>query len=186
MPFHRLLRLVLPSLGAVLTVALTSVPAAGGTLGVRFFYSPPGSVEPTYHTAMWLEDANGKIVTTLFVSQELSGSEYRVGAACPDWVKQAHWEAAPKADVAAVTAPTPNVGESDLSFDLTKLGLAPGSYGFRFQVHITETYNVLYRGTFTIGGPDADVKLETLVGPGKATSNEQFVRDVVVRYRAGT
>lgn len=186
MRFIRPARRLLASIGAALALALTSVPAPAGALHVRFFYSPPGSVEPTYHTAMWIEDANGKMVTTLFVSQELSGSEYRVGTACPDWVKQAHWEAAPRTDVAAVTAPTPNVGESDLSFDLAKLGLAPGSYGFRFQVHITENYNVLYRGTFTIGGPDTDVTLETLVGPGKATSTEQFVRDVVVRYRAGT
>lgn len=159
---------------------------SGGSLEVRFFYNPPGSVEPTYHTAIWLEDANGKIVRTLFVSQELSGTAYKLGSACPDWVKQAHWEAMPQNDVDAVTLPTPNVGTGELKFDLTKLNLPPGTYGFRFQVHISDAHNVLYRGTFTIGGPDADVKLETLVGPGKMVSTEQFVRDVEVRYRGGT
>lgn len=175
------------SLLIFLLVAIGSLaPPAGATLDVRFFYSPPGSVEPTYHTAIWLEDANGKIVKTLFVSQELSGTAYKDGTACPDWVKQAHWEAAPQGVVAAVTAPTPNVGTSELTYDLAKLDLPPGTYGFRFQVHISDAHNVLYRGTFTLGGPDADVKLETLVGPGKMVSAEQFVRDVEVRYRRGT
>ena len=169
------------------SLGLTPLMAAGpaGTLEVRFYFSPAGSVEPTYHTAMWLEDADGKMVKTLFVSQELSGGAYRVVTACPDWVKQAHWEAAPQNDVAAVTAPTPAVGSGALTFDLARLSLPPGTYGFRFQVHITEQHNVLYRGTFTLGGPDADVKLETLIGPGKMDSTEQFVRDVEVRYRAG-
>jgi hypothetical protein len=182
MPIITTARLLL----SLLCASLAVTPAPAGALHVRFFYSPPGSVEPTYHTAMWIEDADGKIVRTLFVSQELSGGAYRVGNACPDWVKQSHWESMPQNDVAAVTAPTPNVGESELTFDVAKLGLAPGTYGFRLQVHITETVNVLYRGPFTVGGPDADVKLETLVGPGKPVSTEQFVRDVDVRYRAGT
>jgi hypothetical protein len=181
------MRFVVPTrlLFSLVCAVLTLAPAPAGTLDVRFFYSPPGSVEPTYHTAIWIEDGTGKIVRTLFVSQELSDAAYKVGNVCPDWVKQAHWEAAPKNDVAAVTAPTPNVGVGELSFDLAKLDLAPGTYGFRFQVHITDDYNVLYRGSFTLGGPDADVKLETLVGPGKMASTEQFVRDVEVRYRGG-
>lgn len=168
-------------------ITLTSLMAQGpgGVLEVRYYFSPAGSVEPTYHTALWLEDADGRMVKTLFVSQELSGGAYRVVTACPDWVKQAHWEAAPQNEVAAVTAPTPAVGKGELTFDLAKLNLPPATYGFRFQVHITEQHNVLYRGTFTLGGPDANIKLETLIGPGKMDSAEQFVRDVEVRYRAG-
>ena len=155
-----------------------------GTLDVRFFYDAPSTVEPTYHTAIWLEDANGKIVRTLYVSQELSDTGYKLRRACPDWVKQANWSAAPKSDVAAVTAPTPNVGVSEMTFDLTKLGVAPGTYGFRFQVHISEQYNVLHRGQFSAGGPDLAVTLETVYGPGKLESTDQFVRDVEVWYLA--
>lgn len=155
------------------------------TLDVRFFFNTPSSVEPTYHTAIWLEDASGKMVKTLYVSQELSDTQYKVGDYCPDWVNKAQWEKAPKTEVAAVTAPTPSVGAGELRFDLAALGIAPGTYGFRFQVHVTEQYNVLYRGEVIVGGPGGDVKLETAFGPGKLDSTEQFVRDVEVRYLTG-
>jgi len=183
-------------LGAALAVAgLAAVPppapsgvvlaqAAAGTLSVRFFYDAPTTIDPTYHTAIWLEDAKGKMVTTLYVSQELSDTAYKVGRACPDWVKQANWSAVPPDDVAAVTAPTPNVGAGELTFDLGSFGLAPGTYGFRFQMHVSDSYNVLHRGQFTVGGPSGVVKLETVYGPGKLDSTQQFVRDVEVRYQA--
>jgi hypothetical protein len=160
-----------------------SAPGAG-TLEIRFFFSTPTTVEPTYHSAIWLEDKNGHIVKTLYVSQELSDMAYKMGNACPDWVKQAKWESVPKSEVAAVTAPTPNVGNGELDFDLAKLGISPGVYGFRFQVHVSEEYNVLHRGQLTVGDQSSAVKLETVSGPGKLATSEQFVRDVQVRYVA--
>jgi len=156
-----------------------------GTLEVSFLYMPPSSgVEPTYHTAMWIEDAKGNLVKTLYVSQELSSGEYRMGEACPDWTRQAHWEKAPKAEVDAVTAPTPSVGSETKIFDLARLGVPAGAYQFKFQVHITELHNVLHRGTLTVGPESRTVKLEVVVGPGKMSATDQFVRDVEVRYKA--
>lgn len=159
-------------------------PGAPGVLDVRFFYEAPTTIDPTYHTAIWLEDDNGKIVKTLYVSQELSDKEYKMGNVCPDWVTQAKWEAAPKTEVAAVTAPTPTVGTGELTFDLAALGVAPGTYGFRFQMHVEEEYNVLYRGAVTVGGPASVVTLETVIGPGKPSTPDQFIKDVEVRYLA--
>jgi hypothetical protein len=159
-------------------------PEVAGTLVVRFFYEAPTSLHPTYHTAIWLEDAGGKLVKTLYVSQELSDREYKMGSICPDWANQARWEQAPKDEVAAVTAPTPVLGEGELAFDLAKLGIAPGTYGFRFQMHVEEEFNVLYRGAVTVGGPAGDIKLETLTGPGKPSTTDQFIKDVAVRYVA--
>lgn len=155
-----------------------------GTLHVSFLYMPPTSVEPTYHTAMWIEDDKGKLVRTLYVSNELSNQEYKLGLACPDWVKQAHWEKASKAEVDAVTAPTPNVGSASMGFDLGELGVPPGTYRFKLQVHITEKANVLHTGTFVAGAANANVTLDVSVGPGKLTVTDQFVKDVEVRYVA--
>ncbi len=158
--------------------------SAVGTLHVSFLYMPPTSVEPTYHTAMWLEDMQGRLVQTLFVSQDLSAGEYKTPNICPDWVKQAHWEKAPKSDVDAVTAPTPNVGSADKVFNLAQFGVKPGTYQFKFQVHITDQYNVLHYGTVTVGPANAEVKLDVAVGPGKLAVTDQFVRDVQVQYVA--
>ncbi len=155
-----------------------------GTLYVTFLFMPPTSIDPTYHTAMWLEDAAGKLVKTLYVSQELSAAEYKMGNVCPDWVKQAHWDTAPKSEVDAVTAPTPNVGSEARAFDLAKLDVPPGVYQFKFQMHVLEDHNVLFRGTVTVGGPDQTPELEMTQGPGQLVSTDQYVREVRVRYVA--
>jgi hypothetical protein len=149
---------------------------------VSFFFSTPTNIEPTYHTAIWLEDKSGKLVKTLYVSQELSDMAYKLGEACPDWIKQAQWEKMPKSDVAAVTAPTPNVGVGELAFDLAKLGIAPGTYGFRFQVHVSEQYNVLHRGELIVNDQPSTLKLDTVVGPGKLATTQEFIKDVQVHY----
>lgn len=153
-----------------------------GTLDVTFVYMPPTSVEPTYHTAIWLEDESGALVKTLFVTNDLSSREYKIGEACPDWVKQAHWEKAPASDVDAVTGPTPNVGSGGRAFDLATLGIAPGRYVFKLQVHITGNFNILYKGTLVVGDAASEVTLETLYSPGRPPGGTEFVRDVRARY----
>lgn len=155
---------------------------ATGKLQVAFLYMPPTSIEPTYHTAIWLEDARGQLVKTLYVSHELSSTEYKVGEACPDWVKQAHWEKAAPSAVDAVTGPTPNVGPGSLEFAVDRLALAPGRYTFCFQVHITDKYNVLYRGPITLGQGANEAPIEVLYSPSKPAGGTDYVRDVTARY----
>jgi hypothetical protein len=183
-PVRRLLRPAL-LLGACLVACVADVGSAHaqtGTLHVSFLYMPPGTVHPTYHTAIWLEDGKGKLVKTLYVTSELSSSEYLMGEACPDWVKQAHWDKADKAVVDAVTGPTPNVGIGALAFDLGALGVAEGAYQFKFQVHITEQYNVLYTGSLNAGASPQDVVLEVRYSSAKPAGVTEFIRQVQARY----
>ncbi len=172
-------------IGALLLTAAPAFPAPAakaGTLDVRFLYLPPGTSDPSYHTAIWLEDSKGALVTTLYVSNELSGSVYKLGRVCPDWVKLADWAKAPKDLVDAVTGPTPNVGSGSLSFDLSEAGVAPGTYRFRMQVHIIERYNMLFQGKLTVGDAGQDVEIETLYQPAKPEIGTDVVRDVRVHY----
>ncbi len=175
---------VLLTSGLVLAMPWASgaAPAAAGKLVVSFLYMPPSEIEPTYHTAMWLEDKDGKMVKTLFVSQELSVNEYKQGIACPTWIKQSSWAKADKSVVDAVTGPTPNVGSGTMSFDLNQLGIAPGSYRFCFQVHIVDKYNVLFRGAVDVGQAAQEVKIEELYSPNKPGASHEIVRDVYVQY----
>jgi len=170
--------------GGVPQTPAAQAPAGAGRLEVLFLFMPPTTIDPTYHTAMWLEDDKGVLLKTLYVSQELSANEYKMGNVCPDWVKKAQWDKTPKADVDAITAPTPNVGSEAKVFDLVEYGVAPGVYQFRFQMHVGEDHNVLYRGTVTVGPADETVKLEMTQGPGKLLSTDTYVKDVQVRYRA--
>jgi len=173
--------LLISSLSCAGPLAPVSAPAAAGRIVVSFLFMPPSEIEPTYHTAIWLEDKGGKMVKTLFVSTELSVNEFKLGLACPDWIKQASWAKAEKSVVDAVTGPTPNVGGGTLSFDLAQLGLAPGTYRFCFQVHITEKYNILYRGMVDAGTSAQDVKIEVLHA-NKPVGAEELVKDVIVQY----
>lgn len=158
--------------------------SSAGRLEVTFLFMPPTTIDPTYHTAIWLEDAAGVLLKTLYVSQELSAAEYKMGNVCPDWVKKADWGQAPPSLVDAVTAPTPNVGSEAKVFDLAALDVAPGVYQFRFQMHVGEDHNVLYRGTLTVGPQNSDLALEVTQGPGKLLSTDEYVKDVRVRYLA--
>ncbi len=175
---------VLPLSGARVQAAQQPASGSAGTLEVTFLFMPPTTIDPTYHTAMWLEDRDGRLVKTLYVSQELSATEYKVGNVCPDWVKQAQWDKAARSEVDAVTAPTPNVGSEVKVFDLARLGVPPGEYQFKFQMHVLEDHNVLFRGMVRVGGPNQTPTLEMTQGPGKLVSTDQYVREVQVRYLA--
>ena len=176
----------------IVTAALASpsasppAPAATGTISVSFLYMPPNQIEPTYHTAIWLEDEAGALVKTLYVSHDLSSTEYKLGEACPDWVRQAHWEKAAPPLVDAVTGPTPNVGSGALAFDVATFDLPAGVYRFKLQVHISDTYNVLYSGRLSVGGAENEATLEVLYSPSRPPGGTDFVRDVRVQYVAGT
>jgi len=153
-----------------------------GKLEFRFLYLPPGTADPTYHTAIWLEDEDGKLIRTLYVSNELSATEHKLGTVCPDWVKQAGWSKAPKSLVDAVTGPTPNVGSGSMTFDLGELGIAPGTYRVRFQVHIIDQYNILFQGKLAAGNSEQDVKIETLYQPTKPDIGTDVVKEVRIHY----
>jgi len=160
--------------------ALAAAPA--GRIEVQFQYVGSGSVDPTYHTCICLEDSDGKMVRTLFVSNELSATVHKTGKACPDWVKQADWDKAPRSLVNAVAGPTPNVSSAMMPFDLGQLGIAPGTYRFRFEVNIDDQFNVLAQGDLVVGDFEAEVKIETQYLPSKPPIGTDVVKDVRVHY----
>lgn len=161
--------------------AETPSAADSGTLEVKFIYLPPGEIHPSYHTAIWLESEDGKFVKTLFVSQELSATEFKLGNACPDWVKQANWTETDQTVIDAVTGPTPLLGGETLTLDLAERGVVPGTYRFRFEVHFADDYNTSFTGALTVGGDYAQLSLEKQYLPTQPDADE-VVRDLRVYY----
>jgi hypothetical protein len=167
------------------SVSLDPPPAenAKGRLLVSFLYLPPtGEIEPTYHTVIWLADQSGKLLRTLYVSQDLSDTEYKLEAACKEWVKQADWAKADKALVDAVTGPTPNVGSGALEFLVQDMGIAPGVYQLRFEVNVAEGYDILFLAKLNLGGAANVGKTEVFYNPEKAPGDVDYVRDVEAQY----
>ncbi len=169
---------------ALLVRGLCSAVGAddSGTLEVNFVYMPPAEVYPTYDTAIWLEDDSGKLVKTLFVSQVLSDTDYKSGEICPDWVTKADWGNAERPMVDAVTRPTPLIGGESHVFDLGALGVSPGTYQFRFEVHFVDEYNILFRGELSVGETAGDVNLEGLYVPKQPDSDQLVVESIRVSY----
>jgi hypothetical protein len=178
------LAFVLSLIAIPLTGSLHAEPAGSGQVKLTFsFNAPTADLEPSYHTAIWLADKDGRLLKTLYVSDELSRVVYEFGYACPDWIKQSGWKKAAKPDVDAVTAPTPEVGETTMNFDLDKLGIKPGTYQIWFQINLSEKYNTLFRGTFVAGG-DKPLKMkhETLFLPDKIAGAEELVTGVTMEF----
>jgi hypothetical protein len=154
-----------------------------GKILVSYLYmAPSGEVEPSYHTVVWLADLKGKLLHTLYVSQELSTTEYKLDEACKTWVEQANWDKAEKSLVDAVTGPTPNVGEEAREFPLEGLGLTPGVYQFRFEVNVADGYDLTFLAKINLGGAADEPKTEMLYYPSKPSIDIDFVRDVKVQY----
>jgi len=53
-----------------------------------------------------------------------------------------------------------------------------------FQVHISDKYNVLFRGTFDAGGAKKQaIRYETLFSPSKVAGGEELVKEVMMEFR---
>ena len=65
---------------------------AGGTIEVSFLFLKAEGAVPSYQTAIWLENEEGRYFKTLFLSEYLSLGGFNHEYVCPDWVKQADWE----------------------------------------------------------------------------------------------
>jgi len=179
-----LVALIVPSFVLVPSSLATdgSASVSAGTLAVDFNYMPPGEAYPTYDTAIWLEDKSGKLVETLFVSEVLSDVEYKSGDICPDWTTKADWGNKEGPIVDAVTRPTPLIGGESHAFDLGALGVAPGIYEFRFEVHFVDEYNVLFRGELSVDETAGAVNLERVYVPKEREGNQAVVDSIRVHY----
>ena len=134
-------------------------------------------------TAVWLENEDGELVKTLFVSSELAQGAFTVeGDICPDWIKKSHWEKASQAEVDAVSGPTPTVGSGSLSFDLKKHEILPGAYFFCMQIHVHDNYNILYKGQIRLGEKPAEAQAEVFYSPKRYESAEDLLRDVRAQF----
>ena len=162
-------------------VSLPEEPASG-LLEISFFFNKVEGVVPSYQIAIWLEREAGEYVKTLFVSEWLAGSGLGLETVCPDWVKQAHWDKVAESEFDAATHPTPPVGATTLKFDCKKRGIAPGSYRFCVQAHITENYNILYRGRIVLGQKLSEAAGEVFYSPKKHPLAAESLYNVRARY----
>ena len=156
--------------------ALTAdcAPKPGG-LELSFRYDKqPGPGSNQY--AVWIENADGQVVKTLFVteftakgrsrdgSKPARGYTYRTSCT-PTWVQHIHADALTDDQIDAFTGATPAAsGVQTFVWDFTDQDGKPVAKG-TYRFYIEATYNgpsvVTYTGTVTSGAPAGDLPIET-------------------------
>ncbi len=120
------------------------------SLKISFEVNKKEGIQPSYSTAIWLENQHGEIVKTLYVSEYLSLGGFNDLKSCPDWSKKSRWAMTPRAEADAVTGATPMIGNRNYDFAFSKGELPPGRYKYFIEVHLLEEFNELYSGEIDV------------------------------------
>jgi hypothetical protein len=135
--------------------------------------------------AVWIEDALGKHVETLYATRFTASGGWRRRPAClPDWVAAARADTLSSGDVDAITGATPSAGRLRYAWDGKDHGgrrVAPGSYRVVVEANLRWDNRVLYRGEIEIGGP-AQILRPDPEFVGDADQALGMITNVVVRY----
>ena len=153
---------------------LASCASKPGTLELSFNYTKqagPGSNQ----YAVWIENASGQVVKTLFVTEFTSKGRSRDGSkpargytyrtSCmPTWVKHVGAESLTDEQMDAFTGATPaQSGVQTFTWDFTDQVGKPVAKG-TYRVYLEATYNgnsvVTYTGTVTSGQKPGELKLD--------------------------
>lgn len=179
-------------------LALCAVPALmafmapkAGDLEISFNYDKkPGAGSNQY--AVWIENAQGEVVKTLFVTQFTSKGRVRGGTrergytfrptCMPTWVKHVKAESLSDEQMDAFTGATPaSSGLQTFTWDFTDQAGKPVPGG-EYRFYVEATYNgpsiVTYSGTVSSGQKAGDVQFKT-----EYTEESEDRKDMVSKVR---
>ncbi|MDP2859154.1 MAG: DUF2271 domain-containing protein [Bacillota bacterium] len=136
--------------------------------------------------AVWIEDANGNYVKTVYASAFMARGGYRSRPeCCPEWVKVSGWKNAPASEVDAVTGPTQKPGRIVLTWDCTdRQGkrVPPGTYVCRLEGTIFWENRVLYKAEIQVGGARAQATPAPQYLPPTAKDIGEMVKNVSIEF----
>ena len=185
----------------VFILAMCAVPALmaflapkAGDLEISFNYDKkPGAGSNQY--AVWIENAQGEVVKTLFVTQFTSKGRSRGGAKAergytfrptcmPTWVKHVDAESLSDEQMDAFTGATPaSSGVQTFIWDFTDQAGKPVPAG-EYRFYVEATYNgpsiVTYSGTVSSGQKAGDVEFKTEYVE-ESEDRKDMISDVRVR-----
>jgi hypothetical protein len=154
-----------------------------GALEIRYrLVAASGDLQPSYQTAIWLEDVEGKLVRSLLVSEWLAYSGHNSGSVCPTWLAVADWQNVSEEELDAVSQATPEIGDSVLRVDLTPYRLAPGRYRYGVETHVVEGYNIVFRGEIDLGSAPSSSQAEGRFVPEAYPGAEGMLLGVEARF----
>ena len=106
--------------------------------------------------AVWIEDAKGKFIKTLYVTNYTGQGGFRIRKDCvPTWVRRSGAADAAKADLDAVSGATPATGTVTYTWDCTGAdgkAVPAGKYRIFVEGTLRWKSRVLYTANLTLGG----------------------------------
>jgi hypothetical protein len=167
----------------------TEPESAAGTLEFSFIIKDPVilGIDPLPYpsTAIWLEDKNGKYVTSLLVSQWLGTEGYEESSICPSWQQASAWPVDhTEAEIDAVTMPTPSTYNLlyIYTYSCSEKKLAAGTYIFKIETSVDIGYNILATGEIEIGGADKESSATYTYSPEVHPEAGEALSNVKVKY----
>lgn len=156
-------------------VLMGACKAKPGSLEISFQYNKqPGGGSNQY--AVWIENGEGQVVNTLFVTEFTAKGRSRDGSkpqrgytyrtSCmPTWIQHVHADDLTDGELDAFTGATPaESGLQTFIWDFTDQAGQPVAKG-TYRFYVEATYNgasvVTHSGTVTYGAPAGDLTIET-------------------------
>jgi hypothetical protein len=139
-----------------LNLAEPGVERAPGAVVITFdFRRQPGTGGNQF--AVWIEDAGGGFVKTLYATRfTAAGGWKRRPASIPVWVEKSALPDKTKEEIDAITGATPATGRIACAWDCTDASgarLPAGAYRYFIEGNMPgSTTRVLFAGSITIGG----------------------------------
>jgi hypothetical protein len=174
----RCLRVFLFGLMSIFVLVPSSAMAAG-VVEVSFSYSrQPGPGSNQF--AVWVEDSEGKYIKTLYATRfTANGGWEKRPESIKLWVEKSGLSGMSKAEIDAITEPTPASGTLKYAWDLTDKDRNPVEYGIYtlfIESSLRSEKRVLYSISFETGGGEKELAVETKYfgdnGPERAMLND--------------
>jgi hypothetical protein len=154
---------VLLVLSRILIPAGGFAQAASGAVEISFSYTRQGGFGSNQF-AVWITDAQGKYVKTLYATRfTASGGYSKRPQSIPTWVEQSGLARMSKAQVDAFTGATPQTGSVSYRWDGTDhtgAVLPPGEYRVYVEASLRNETRVLYSASIRWGTPSGPVELQ--------------------------
>ena len=136
--------------------------------------------------AIWIEDAQGRYVKTLFATRWTANGGYKNRpTSIPLWVKQSKRDTMSKAQVDAVSGATPSTGSVTCKWDGTDFNgaaAANGDYVLILEGTLRWGNQAYYRAPIALGSGAAAAQVSVEYTGARDTNAERaMIRDVIVR-----
>lgn len=137
--------------------------------------------------AIWIEDADGRYVRTLFVT-DFTGRRAgwkRRPQTLPTWLQMAGVKEARQSDIDSISAATPASGGHTAVWDLEDRhgkAVAPGTYRYRIEANISWENTAMWTGTIEVGGGRTTSRAGVVYTPRDAEKLGTLISEVSALY----